>query len=125
MTQTHLSNTQGNQLRRDLNVIVGTGKNWKIPSFLPFLLRYISGPVLAIILSFAFPEFHKLRFDPLMVLGFIVSILGISVIILGFVMPRYFDVLVPQSRRAEGTELTIANELKREVSLTETTSEPK
>ena len=106
-------------------MIVGTGKNWKIPSFMPFLLRYISGPVLAIILSFAFPEFHKMRYDPLMILGFTVSIIGLSAIIAGFVMPRYFDAFIPKSRRAEGTELTIANELKREVSLSETSSEPK
>lgn len=92
---------------------------------MPFLLRYISGPVLAIIFSFAFPEFHTLRYDPLMILGFIVSLIGLCVIILGFVMPRYFDAFVPKSRRAEGTEETIVNELKREDSLVETTSEPK
>jgi solute carrier family 6 GABA transporter-like protein 1 len=65
---------QGNQIRRDLNIIVGQGKNWKIPVFLPFLLRCISGPVLAIIFSFAFPEFHILRYDPMMITGFILSI---------------------------------------------------
>jgi len=47
---------QGNQLRRDLNVIVGTGKNWKIPVFWGPLLRYISAPILAIVFSFSYPE---------------------------------------------------------------------
>jgi solute carrier family 6 GABA transporter-like protein 1 len=91
---------------------VGNGRNWKIPAFMPFLLRYISGPVLAIILSFAFPEFHKLRYDPMMIAGFILSILGVTMMVLGFIAPRYFNVFVPASRRAEGTEVTIANEIK-------------
>jgi len=66
---------------------VGQGKNWKIPVFMPVLLRYISGPVLFIILSFAVPEFHSLRYDPLMVLGFIASILSMVAMIGGFFMP--------------------------------------
>ncbi|KAH9873754.1 hypothetical protein IAQ61_004381 [Plenodomus lingam] len=105
----------GNQLRRDLNVIVGQGKNWKIPAFLPVLLRYLSGPVLAIIFSFAFPEFHTLRFDPMMITGFILSILTMIFIILGFVMPRYYDAFIPIGRRDEGTEPTVATETKGEL----------
>jgi hypothetical protein len=88
ISRNHDTDQQGNQLRRDLNLIVGTGKNWRIPVFMPVLLRYISGPVLAIILSFAVPEFHSLRYDPLMVLGFIASILAIVGILLGFAVPR-------------------------------------
>jgi len=105
----------GNQLRRDLNIIVGQGKNWKIPAFMPFLLRYLSGPVLAIILSFAFPEFHTLRYDPMMIAGFILSILTIIVILLGLVMPRYYDAFIPMHRRLEGTEPTVATQAKGEV----------
>jgi solute carrier family 6 GABA transporter-like protein 1 len=99
----------GNQIRRDLNVIVGQGKNWKIPAFLPFLLRYISGPVLAIIFSFAYPEFHTLRYDPMYITGFILANLTMVVIILGFTIPRYYE------RRGEGTEPTYAMETKGEV----------
>jgi solute carrier family 6 GABA transporter-like protein 1 len=95
---------------------VGQGKNWKIPPFLPFLLRYISGPVLAIIFSFAFPEFHTLRYDPMMITGFILSILTIIVVLIGFVMPRYYDAFIPINRRGEGTESTTAMETKGEVS---------
>jgi solute carrier family 6 GABA transporter-like protein 1 len=98
-----------------LNVIVGQGKNWKIPAFMPFLLRYISGPVLAIIFSFAFPEFHTLRYDPMMIAGFIISILTVVVILVGFVMPRYYDAFIPLHRREEGTEPTTALETKGEV----------
>ena len=54
----------GNQLRRDLNVIVATGKNWSIPSLWAPLIRYISAPILFIIYSFAYPEFWTLRNDP-------------------------------------------------------------
>ncbi|TXT09155.1 hypothetical protein VHUM_02629 [Vanrija humicola] len=110
----YLAFYSGNQLRRDLNVIVGQGKNWNIPFFMPFLLRYVSSPVLAIIWSFAFPEFHSLRYDPMMIAGFIVSMLTVSVMLLGFVVPRYFDIFVPPHRRLEGTEKTTANELKPE-----------
>ncbi|KAH7076472.1 hypothetical protein BKA63DRAFT_283333 [Paraphoma chrysanthemicola] len=102
----------GNQIRRDLNLIVGQGKNWKIPFFLPFLLRYISGPALAIVFSFAFPEFHTLRYDPMMITGFILSILTIIVVLVGFVMPRYYDAFIPIGRRGEGTEPTTAMETK-------------
>jgi len=105
----------GNQLRRDLNIIVGTGKNWKIPPFLPILLRYISGPVLAIIFSFAYPEFYTLRYDPLMILGFTVAHIGMVLVIAGCIIPRYYNVFIPPQRRAEGTEETVAMQPKGEV----------
>jgi solute carrier family 6 GABA transporter-like protein 1 len=81
---------------------------------MPFLLRYISGPVLAIIFSFAFPEFHTLRYDPMMISGFIISILTIVVVLVGFVMPRYYDAFIPHHRRDEGTEPTTAMQTKGE-----------
>lgn len=99
-------------MRRDLNVIVGGNGNWNIPRFWPLLLRYISAPILAIIFSFAYPEFHTLRYDPLMIVGFIVAHICLLVILLGFVMPRYYSVFIPPSRQGEGTEETIANEPK-------------
>ena len=82
---------------------------------MPFLLRYISGPVLAIIFSFAFPGFHKLRYDPMMIAGFILSILTVLVVLVGFVMPRYYDAFIPIERRDEGTEPTTAMDTKGEV----------
>ncbi|KAI4722617.1 SNF-domain-containing protein [Aureobasidium sp. EXF-10727] len=98
----YLAFYSGNQLRLDLNLIIHRGNNWKIPAAMPVLLRYISGPVLAIIFSFAFPEFHSLRFDPLMIVGFVVSCLGMVAVVMGFVVPRYYDVFVPVDRRGEG-----------------------
>lgn len=101
----------GNQLRRDLNLIVGQGKNWKLPTFWPILLRYISGPVLAIIFSFAYPEFYTLRYDPLMITGFTLSHIGLCLIVLGFVLPRYYNTFIPPERAWEGKEhMTLANE---------------
>jgi solute carrier family 6 GABA transporter-like protein 1 len=93
-------------------MIIGTGKNWAIPSFLPFLLRYVSGPILAIILSFAFPDFHLYRYDPLYIVGFILSILGLVLMLAGFIMPRYYQVFIPKTRREEGMEETVVNETK-------------
>lgn len=110
-----LTQPKGNQLRRDLNVIVGVGKNWKIPFFLPILLRYISGPVLAIIFSFAYPEFHTLRYDPMMITGFILSHLVMLVIIIGYAVPRYYDGFIPIKRRGDGTEPTFTMQTKGEL----------
>ncbi|KAF9890226.1 hypothetical protein FE257_006138 [Aspergillus nanangensis] len=102
----------GNQLRRDLNAVVGGGSNWNIPRFWPILLRYVSAPILAIIFSFAYPEFHTLRYDPLMITGFILSHICLLFILIGFVFPRYYDVFIPPTRRSEGSEETIVNESK-------------
>ena len=77
---------------------------------MPVLLRYVSGPVLAIIFSFAFPEFHTLRYDPMMITGFILSVLGMLAVLLGFVMPRYYDAFIPVDRRDEGTQETVVNQ---------------
>lgn len=82
---------------------------------MPFLLRYLSGPVLAIIFSFAFPEFHTLRYDPMMIAGFILSILTVIAILLGLIMPRYYDAFVPVHRRSEGTEPTAPMQTKGEL----------
>jgi solute carrier family 6 GABA transporter-like protein 1 len=77
---------------------------------MPVLLRYVSGPVLAIIFSFAFPEFSRLRYDPMMITGFILSILGMVGVLMGFVIPRYYDALIPVERRGEGTQITVVGE---------------
>lgn len=100
----------GNQLRRDLNLIVGTGKNWKIPSFWPFLIRYISAPTLAIIYSFAYPGFYVLRDDPLHIIGFALAHLSLVLIVLGIMVPKYFDVFIPPHRRDDGKFASVANE---------------
>ncbi|KAG8409549.1 hypothetical protein J3459_017376 [Metarhizium acridum] len=37
---------QGNQLTRDLNSVIATGKNWSVPFFWAPVIRYISCPIL-------------------------------------------------------------------------------
>ncbi|KAI8648681.1 hypothetical protein NCS57_01480200 [Fusarium keratoplasticum] len=93
-----LSFYSGNQLRHDLNVVVATGKNWSIPWFWPTILRYISAPILSIIVSFAYPAFYKKRNDPLHIFAF-GAIHGVMLIIAcGFILPRWFDVFVPPEK---------------------------
>ncbi|KAI0140529.1 hypothetical protein GGR57DRAFT_423868 [Xylariaceae sp. FL1272] len=106
----YMSFYSGNQLRRDLNVIVGGGNNWRIPSFLPGLLRYVSGPILAIIFSFGYPEFYTLRYDPLMMFGFILAHVLLLAIAVGFIMPRYYQRLIPPHRRQDGDRKTMPGE---------------
>lgn len=103
---------QGNQLRRDLNDVVGGNGNWNIPRFWPPLLRYASAPILAIVFSFAYPEFYTLRYDPMMIAGFILAHLCLLLILLGVILPRYYNIFVPRRRRSEGTEVTIPQQPK-------------
>ena len=51
----------------------------------------------------------------MMIAGFIISILTIIVILVGFVMPRYYDGFIPVERRGEGTEPTVAMDTKGEI----------
>lgn len=99
---TNLASTQGNQLRRDLNVIVGRGNNWEIPAFWSPLLRYVAGPILAIVFGFSYPAFYKLRIDPLHILGFAIGHIALLIVAFGFIVPRWYDVIISPSRRGEG-----------------------
>lgn len=47
-----------------------------------------------------------------MILGFIVSHLGLLIILGGFIMPRYYATFIPPHRQSEGTEATITYETK-------------
>lgn len=58
-----LSPTQGNQLTRDLNGVVGTGKNWQIPSFWAPLLQYITSPTLPMLPCLVYPLSNSKRTD--------------------------------------------------------------
>lgn len=93
---------QGQQLRRDLNVTVASGKNWALPWFWPLCLRYVSGPVLAIVFSFAYPAFRPLRNDPLTVFGFAVAHFAVLTIVSTLIFPRWMAPLIPSERREEG-----------------------
>ncbi|KAK5171227.1 uncharacterized protein LTR77_004371 [Saxophila tyrrhenica] len=92
----------GNQLARDLNVTVATGKAWSIPPVWGVLLRYVAAPILGIIFSFSYPSFTPDRSGSLEIWGFTVAHLVLLTIIAAFLLPRFLDVLVPVERRAEG-----------------------
>lgn len=97
-------------MRRDLNSVVGGNGNWNIPHFWPLLLRYASAPILAIVFSFAYPEFYTLRYDPMMIAGFILAHFCLLLVLLGVIMPRYYNIFIPPHRRDEGTEITVASQ---------------
>jgi len=90
---------QGNQLRHDLNAVIGGGSNWSLPAMWAPLLRYFSGPILAIILSLAYPAFERLNNDPFHIMGFIIAHFLLLWCILGFVMPRWLDIFIIPERR--------------------------
>lgn len=50
-----------------------------------------------------------------MITGFIVANICMVLIILGFVLPRYYEVFIPPHRRHEGSGPTIAMEPKLEI----------
>lgn len=52
----------------------------------------------------------------MMIAGFILAHLGLLLILLGFVMPRYYDVFIPTDRRDEVVRVTQANQPPEEMS---------
>ncbi|KAG6117468.1 hypothetical protein E4U13_001029 [Claviceps humidiphila] len=92
----------GNQLRRDLNEIISSHKNWQIPSLWAPILRYIAAPILAIVYGFSYPSFYALRVDPLHILGFVIGHIALLLIGFGFMVPRWLGGLIPPERRGEG-----------------------
>lgn len=98
----YLAFYSGNTLRTDLNLIVGTGKNWKIPMLWAPTLRYMGAPILAIVYGFSYASFYAVRNDPMHIIGFAVGHLALVIIVLGLIVPSWFDVFVPVPRREEG-----------------------
>ncbi|RVX67809.1 hypothetical protein B0A52_07737 [Exophiala mesophila] len=92
----------GNQLTRDLNVTVAINNNWPLPSFWTPVLRYVSAPILAILTSFAYPTFGSVMNDPLHIFGFCVGHIVMLLVVVGLVIPRWFDVFLPDNRKYEG-----------------------
>jgi len=64
-----------------------------------FTLQYISGPILAIVLSFAYPKFTQQHmFDPIMIYGFSIVHLVLPTIVLGLLMPSWFNWIIPSEK---------------------------
>ena len=55
----------------------------------------------------------------MMIAGFILAHFCLLLILLGVVLPRYYNVFIPSHRRAEGTEMTIANQPKEQTFIPE------
>ncbi|KAF5588547.1 creatine transporter [Fusarium subglutinans] len=68
-----------NQLRRDLDIAV-------------------AAPILAIIVSLAFPLFYTKRNDPLHIFAFASACGVMCIVAAGFILPRWFDVFVPPEK---------------------------
>ncbi|KAF4550827.1 Hypothetical protein D9617_15g041770 [Elsinoe fawcettii] len=93
---------QGNQLRTDLNMVIGLGKNWTIPVFWPVLLRYVAAPLLSIIYAFAYPGFIASRYDPLEIFGFMLGQFSLFIVAGSFIVPRWYQGIIPPQRRKDG-----------------------
>ncbi|KAF4455572.1 hypothetical protein F53441_2096 [Fusarium austroafricanum] len=95
----------GNQLRRDLNnVILGGNKsNWQIPVIFPLCLKYITGPAVALVFSFAYPKFLNGKADdPPFIYSFVLMHMVVIFIIGAFLAPRFLNVLIPHHRIERG-----------------------
>ncbi|OLN89648.1 Sodium- and chloride-dependent GABA transporter 2 [Colletotrichum chlorophyti] len=90
------------QLTRDLNVVIGVGKNWNIPFVWPPCLKFISGPILAIVLSFAYAGFPANMYDPIWTYGFSMMHLVFPIMIVGFLFPSWYDFIVAEDKRDKG-----------------------
>ncbi|KLO92094.1 Uncharacterized protein LW93_7723 [Fusarium fujikuroi] len=92
--------------------VIGNGKNWSLPFLWAPMLRYVSGPILAIIFSLAYPSFEEVKNDPLYILGFIVAHLLLVWCVIGFVFPRWFNVFIVSERRDDWKQPYAPNVLR-------------
>ena len=76
------------------------------------MLRFISAPILAIVYSFGYPEFHTLRNDPPYIFGFILAYIIIIAVLFSLVFPRYLDIFILPKRRLDGAKLVTLNILE-------------
>ncbi|KAM0322003.1 hypothetical protein ACHAQA_009745 [Verticillium albo-atrum] len=94
----------GNQLRRDINHAILTGKNWRLHWAWPIILKYLTAPAVGLVFSFAYTKFEREKFaqDPAYLYSFILFH-SVMVFIVGlFIFPRFFNCLVPARRIAAG-----------------------
>lgn len=95
----------GNQLRRDLNRAIMTGKNWRLHWFWPVCLKYITAPAVGMVLTFVYPKFidtPDYNKDPIYIYGFALMHVPLVLIISWAAFPRFANFLIPELRRGEG-----------------------
>ena len=90
---------------RDLNTVVARGRNWRIPSFWAPVLKYISAPILAIIVAFAYPQFHQVRNNPLHIFAFTCAHLTMVAVTVGLIFPRALSLTIPRERAVTAGQL--------------------
>jgi solute carrier family 6 (neurotransmitter transporter, GABA) member 1 len=74
------------------------------------LLRYINGPLLAIVYSFSFPAFASDGAkNPTHIFGFANAHFVSSLVLFGLIVPQWFNVLVPVERRDDGNKMYAPN----------------
>ncbi|RBQ95861.1 hypothetical protein VDGD_03500 [Verticillium dahliae] len=95
----------GNQLRRDMNASILTGKNWRLHWAWPVILKYLTAPAVGLVFSFAYSKFRDEKFaqDPAYLYSFILFHMVMVFIVGLFIFPRFFNCLVP-ARRLEAGE---------------------
>lgn len=100
----YLTRSQGNQIRRDLNnAILGGQTNWKIHWVWPICLKYITGPAVALVFSFAYPKFlNNYSDDPPFIYSFVLMHMVVIFIIGAFLAPRFLNILIPSHRLERG-----------------------
>lgn len=96
----------GNQLKRDLNRIIVSGNNWRLHWFWPICLKYITAPAVGLVFTFAYPKFlnttDRMFENPPYLYSFILMHLVVIFIIVLFIFPRFFNFLIPETRREDG-----------------------
>jgi solute carrier family 6 GABA transporter-like protein 1 len=93
----------GNQLRRDLNRAIMTGKNWRLHWAWPVLLKYITAPAVGLVFSFAYPKFlNTSAKNPPYVYSFTIMHFVMIFIVGLFIFPRFGNALIPAHRVQRG-----------------------
>ncbi|KAI6365561.1 hypothetical protein MCOR25_005337 [Pyricularia grisea] len=99
----------GNQLRRDLNRVVATGSNWRLHWFWPICLKYVTAPAVGLVFTFAYPKFlnlapgsDRMSQNPPYIYSFALMHLVMVFIVGLFIFPRFFNFLIPETRREDG-----------------------
>ena len=81
-------------------MIVARGKNWKIPALWAPVLRWLSAPLLIVILSIAYDDTGVLLKDPLQIFSFVLAHIGVVVVLLGIIVPSIMNVWTPATQKS-------------------------
>lgn len=86
---------QADQLRKDLNASICTSGAWEIPLIWAYTMKFITGPITALIGAFSIGKFADVGTDVTRILGSLTGAALILFVIVGILMPRFFDIFLP------------------------------